>query len=170
MNNTLQIEIDPLLCAEQGRIFEGQINTKDMPRIVGEVGESATNIQVILEFSRRNKIIVVTGRISGNLMLQCAACLEAIDFPIDINLNLAIVNDDSLIGVLPEGLDPKVVEDGKLMLSDVVEDELVLALPDIARHDECPIELPTVSASADFVEEVNVKVNPFKVLEGFKKD
>ena len=103
-------------------------------------------------------------------MLQCAACLEAIDFPVDINLNLAIVKDDSLTAILPEGLDPKVVEDGRLMLSDVVEDELVLALPDIARHDKCPIELRKVSASTDFVEEVNVKVNPFKVLEGFKKD
>ena len=170
MNSTFQIEIDPLLCAEQGRIFEGQINTQEMPRLDSALGESSSNIEVVLEFSRRNKIIVVMGRISGNLMLQCAACLEAIDFPIDINLNLAIVKDDSLIAILPEGLDPKVVEDGRLMLSDVIEDELVLALPDIARHDECPIELRKVSASADFVEEVNVKVNPFKVLEGFKKD
>ncbi|PCH85897.1 MAG: nucleic acid-binding protein [Piscirickettsiaceae bacterium] len=170
MNKTLQIEIDPYTCADQRRIFEGFISAANITRLEADVDSSTPDIKATLEFAREGKFIVLMGRIDGHLVLQCAACLEAVNFPIDIDFKLAIINDDSLTSLLPTGCEPKVYDGEKLLLSDIVEDELLLALPDIIRHEICPVELPHSSTSKDFVQEVDVKVNPFKVLEGFKND
>ncbi|PCI22724.1 MAG: nucleic acid-binding protein [Piscirickettsiaceae bacterium] len=170
MNKTLQIEIDPFLCASQGRMFDGQLGYQDMQRLQADVDPAMPDINIHMEFARKGKFIVLTGRIHGYLVLQCAACLGAIDFPIDIDLKLAVVNDEALLSLIPSGFEPHLFDGDKLLLSSIVEDELVLALPDIARHEVCSIELPRVSTSKDFVEEVDVKENPFKVLEGFKNN
>lgn len=170
MSKTLQIEIDPYTCADQRRIFEGVVSVDNITRLEADIDSSTPDIKAVLEFAREGKFIVVMGRIRGYLVLQCAACLEAVDFSVDIDFKLAIINDDALIPLLPTDCEPKVYEGEKILLSDIVEDELVLAVPDIVRHEVCPIELPHSSTSKDFFEEVEVKVNPFKVLEGFKND
>lgn len=170
MNKTLQIEIDPYLCADQRRVFSGKLMYQEMSRIHNDIDESTPDVQVDIEFAREGKFIVVTGRIQGYLVLQCAACLEALHFPIDIDVRLAVINDEALVTLIPKGFEPKIFDGEKLVLSELIEDELVLAMPDIARHDVCPVKLPNSSTSKDFVEELDVKENPFKALEGFKKN
>jgi len=170
MSNTLQIEVDPFLCASQRRYFEGEVTYQQMPRLQEDIEASTKPLDAKLEFSKEGKFILLTARIKGTLVLQCAACLEEMDFPIDINVRLVLINDESLFGVLPEEYEPRVIEGDRVLLSSIVEDEIVLALPYIARHDVCPVELPMSSASDNFVIEKEVKTNPFKVLEDFKKN
>ena len=169
MSKTLQIEVDPILCASQERNIVGELKYSQLTRIQDDVEPSSTPIKADLKFSRIGKFVVLTGRISCNLVLQCAACLELMDFPVDLDVKLAVINNEALLSLIPDGYEPCLIEGDHLMINHVVEDELVLVLPSIARHDNCPVELPHSSTSRDFVLEAEEKENPFEVLKSLKK-
>jgi uncharacterized protein len=169
MSKTLQIEVNPSLCASQERTIIGELPYIEMIRIKGDVDSSTQPIAVDLMFSKVGKFVVLSGRISGNLVLQCAACLELMEFSVDIDVKLAIINDEALINLLPEGVEPYLLEGEQLLMSELVESELVLVMPSIARHEICPIELPKSSTSKGFVLEAGKNKNPFEVLEGLKR-
>lgn len=170
MNKTLQIAIDPYLCADQRREYSGQLSYEEMERVHDSVLSSSQPIKVELRFAKERKFIVVTGRIYGDLMLECAACLGDMVFPISIDVRLAIINDDALVDSVPESYDPWLMETDKLMLSTLVEDELLLELPVIARHTRCSVDLPSTSTSKTYTEDdADIKENPFKALEALKR-
>lgn len=168
MSKSLQIEVDPLLCASQERVITGGLPYEELKQIQGDIESSSLPIKVDLMFSRAGKFVVLTGRISANLVLQCAACLESMDFSVEIDVKLAIINDEALMTLVPDGYEPYLYEGDRLLMSDVVEAEVVLILPSIGRHEVCPVELPKSSASKDFVHETEKKKNPFEALEKLK--
>ncbi len=168
MTKTLHIEVDPSLCASQERIISGELVYEELQQIQADIDPSSSPIRAELTFGKAGKFVVLTGRISANLVLQCAACLELVDFPIDINVKLAIINDEAKIGLIMDDYEPYLYEGERLLISDVVEAEVVLVMPSIARHDVCPIELPKTSTSKDFTLEMEEKKNPFEVLEKLK--
>jgi uncharacterized protein len=169
MSNSLLAEIDPFICAEQKRSFLGYLSYEELPRLHNDFIASEPPLSVEFQFLKEQKNIVITGRIYGKLMLQCATCLEPMSFPVDIELGLAVIKDQLLVGLVPETYEPCVVENRCLRLTSIVEDEVLLTLPIIAKHDMCHVELPRTSASNDFVEETLVeKKNPFEVLKKLK--
>jgi uncharacterized protein len=168
MSKTLQIEVDPVLCGNQERHISGELRYEQLQQIQTDIDASSSPILAELMFSRVGKFVVLTGRISSNLVLQCAACLESMSFLVDIDLKLAVINDEALLGLIPTGYEPYLFDGDKLLINELVESEVVLMLPAIARHEVCPIELPTTSASKDFVLETDVKKSPFEVLESLK--
>jgi len=168
MTKTLQIEVDPSLCANQERNITGELSYDKLQQIQADIDISSSAIRANLTFSRAGKFVVLTGRISANLVLQCAACLELTDFPVDIDVKLAIVNDEARMGMVPDDYEPYLYEGERLLMSDVVEAEVVLVLPSIARHEVCPVELPKSSTSKDFTLETEKKKNPFEALEKLK--
>lgn len=168
MTKTLQIEVDPSLCANQERNITGELSYDKLQQIQADIDKSSSAIRANLTFSRAGKFVVLTGRISANLVLQCAACLELTDFPVDIDVKLAIVNDEARMEMVPDDYEPYLYEGERLLMSDVVEAEVVLVLPSIARHEVCPVELPKSSTSKDFTLETEKKKNPFEALEKLK--
>ena len=168
MNKSLQIEVDPLLCASQERVITGALPYVELKQIQADIDSSSLPIMVDLMFSRVGKFVVLTGRISADLVLQCAACLESMDFSVEIDVKLAVINDEARMSLLPDGYEPYLYEGDHLLMSDVVEAEVVLVFPSIARHEVCPVALPTSSASKDFVHETEKKKNPFEALNKLK--
>ena len=169
MSKTLQIQVDPFLCASQERTILGALHYPDLMIIQHDIDPSSGPIEANLTFSKQGKFVVLTGRISANLVLQCAACLESIDFIVDINVKLAVFDDESMLSVLPDDYEPCVFEGDRLMINEVVESEVLLVLPDIPRHEVCPSALPTSSTDKDFTLEPEQKKNPFEALESLKK-
>lgn len=169
MSNNIPTEIDPFLCADQNRRYELAFKADDFSRILDDLKDGSQPINAELEFSRDGKIIKLMGRIYGHLMLQCNACLEDIDFPVDIDVNLAIIRDEAMVELLDDDVDPCLLDEDNLSLKQVVEDELVIVMPYVARHDQCPTELPTTSKTDDFTLETDDKPNPFEALKDLKK-
>ena len=55
-------------------------------------------------------------------------------------------------------------------LLELLEDELIMALPPIPKHDACPQTPKFEAADADFAGEAEPKPNPFAVLQKLKRD
>ena len=98
---------------------------------------------------------------SGVLPLACQRCLEAIHFELDI---------DSLLELIPADaeLSQEELEDdtrdflpvaGELDVAELVEDEVLLALPVAPRHERCG--LPGAPNAGE-------RINPFAALDALK--
>ena len=71
-------------------------------------------------------------------------------------------------------LDPDAPEDvlvisSEFKLLDLIEDEVLMALPVVARHDTCPVEVRLTVADPGFEAAAAEKRNPFAVLAELKK-
>ena len=89
---------------------------------------------------------VVTGRVFGELRLRCQRCNEAMALPVDSALSLALTEGLDEAAALPDDYDPLLLDGRLIRSSELVEDELLLAVPVIPRHAEGTCEAPLPKA------------------------
>lgn len=127
--------IDPYRFAETRRILEGRLGVASMQRLAGHLSDDSGEVQVELAFGVDDEgIRYVRGRLHAALVVPCQRCLGDMTLAVDTDVCLGMIADESLAERLPEPYDPLVVGDEPLYLRDIVEDELILALPVVARH------------------------------------
>ncbi len=80
--------------------------------------------------------------------LQCQRCLATLVQPLALNRRMRFVRNEAEAARLDELLDDDVLTlPARLDLHELLEDELILALPLVPRHaDECPEPLPALAA------------------------
>jgi uncharacterized protein len=106
---------------------------------------------------------VIVGSVEANLSLICQRCLQPMDLPVRAEIGLGAVRGLEEAAALPESLDPLLVDDDSVRLRDIVEDELIMAVPAIARHEEDECQLALKSEEEDRTEDSRAE-NPFAVL------
>jgi uncharacterized protein len=110
---------------------------------------------------------VVRGKISTQLSLICQRCLTPTYFPVEREVLLGVVENLTAADQLPIDLDPLLVE-GLVSVREIVEDELLLALPVVATHerDHCPADevLKQYLPQKENNDEKEMS-NPFSVLK-----
>jgi uncharacterized protein len=98
--------------------------------------------------------------------LVCQRCMGALDLPVAITREFRFVASEAIAEQEDDACEEDLlVQTRELDLANLIEDELVMALPLIPRHDICPSALPMSAVDADF-EAANVKPNPFSGLSG----
>jgi len=108
----------------------------------------------------------------GCANLECQRCLEPVRWPLDLQRSFLFVADEEAA----EALDAESEHDvlaltPRLDLFQLLEDELLLALPLIAMHDDCPTTLPQQppeGATGPAREEPH-PVHPFAALAALKR-
>ena len=116
-----------------------------------------------LRFGKDGKFAVVTGIVEADLELQCQCCLGPIAWPVSSRVNLAIVSSLDQANLLPETYEPLLLEAEALSLTDIIQEELLLAVPSIPQHRQCEAS-PTRGGEA-----MPARPNPFAVLAKLKK-
>lgn len=105
--------------------------------------------------------------VTAALPLTCQRSLRRYLEPVDSRSSLAAVREASEIARLPEDLEVTVVEHGRLRIADLVEDELVLAVPLVPRDPTlAPIEFQLLAGKRPVDEDKTA--GPFAVLAGWK--
>ena len=155
--------------AQQG-CFEGEIWLSDLVRLSellhsGEPADVPGTVALRFEFSRNEfDIPTVTGRLQTRLDLECQRCLRPLALPLELDFRLMIDASDEM--VRHSSVDTLYSDDGYIDIAEVVEDELILAVPLVAMHDDtaCNDSWPASEA----ILEPAAKENPFAVLEQLK--
>ncbi len=160
--------IDPRKFAQQGIRVQGLILASDLERFTEYQVLEAPDVKVALHFyvdEQRHKVI--GGHVSCTAQLPCQRCLEPVSLDLDCSLNLGVVWDEEKAKQLPASLDPLILpEDGSTDIYQVVEEELLLALPMVAYHSYDCIDKALYSCGEPAKPEP--KENPFNVLEQLK--
>jgi uncharacterized protein len=100
----------------------------------------------------------------------CQRCLGPVNTPVQVDNSFRFVADESQA----EAEDDEAEEDVLVLARDfdlhaLIEDELLMALPLVPRHTECPTEVPLAVQDDDFDGGAPTRPNPFAVLAQLKK-
>lgn len=98
-------------------------------------------------------------KVAGELQFVCQRCLGALEFPLHIDVSLQLAATQAELDAEPltaEGPE-RIVAGREMPVRDLVEDELLLAIPLVLRHERCAGGGPQV---------LNEKRSPFAGLRG----
>ena len=103
---------------------------------------------------------------AADLPLECQRCLKAVDVPLQIDRHFLFVHgEDTAAQLDADNEDDVMALTRALDLRELIEDEMLLALPIVPRHEVCPKPLVAAAGTPDLPEE---KPNPFAVLAALK--
>lgn len=154
---------EPLEFVEKKRRIKGIVPLAGLDRMRDVLLRQDGGVRVDLDFRREGRVAAVTGRMETTLALQCQCCLGALDWPVSSEVRLGVVASIDEADILPEGFEPLLLDSGPVIaLADIVQDELLLAIPSVPQHPDC--NLPKPEKASGGVE------HPFAVLAQLKKN
>jgi len=170
LNSTLPIYFDPRKYASHEMVLEGQMQLNLFKELCSVLASDTGDVVVHLSFKVDDKRYIATGSIKVQVQILCQRCMQPAPYDIDIDIAIGFVYDEEHAKSLPEDYDPVIMIDGEVVLAKMVEEELILALPVVAYHDESgcnPVALKYAS-STDEAADDEQKPNPFSILAQLK--
>ncbi len=166
MSSPLPDLIDPWRAVDTGAEFEGAWPLSGLSRLRQSLRETAGEVGYRLVFARDLEgRATLTGEIEARLVLTCQRCLGALAWDVTAPLELALITGLDEAQLLPEELDPLLVSEASIRLLDLIEDELLLALPQIAMHEPGDCAPPGQEAVEEGEETEDARgVHPFAIL------
>ena len=171
LTEPLPTTLDVRKAAVRGVSVSGVLKALDLQRFRPLLAGDEGLVQASLAFSRdeENRYLVKVSA-TVDVVVTCQRCLEPMGTHLSSENTLAVVWSDEQAAHLPRHLDPLIVDEQDCNLWDLVEDELILALPAFSYHrpDECKqIETGFSTETPPQVESED-KSNPFDVLAQLK--
>jgi len=112
------------------RSFQGTVSLADMPRLRDSLAASIGVVTYDLEFGKDDiGVAHLRVRADATLPLMCQRTLETFGLPVHVDTRLGLIAQEADEAALPSGYEPLLIADGQVNLADVIEDELILALP-----------------------------------------
>ncbi|HDS0948154.1 TPA: DUF177 domain-containing protein [Stenotrophomonas maltophilia] len=150
------------------RRFDGQVPLAELTRLQGLVADTDGECNYSLEFGRDDvlRVSYVELTIDTALPLTCQRSMQRFLLPVKMTQRLGLIRDEDEESSLPEEYEALLVpEDGQLRPLDLVEDELVLAVPVV------PLSPDGEAVDQDWApsEEESKQANPFAALAALKK-
>lgn len=171
LTTRLPIQVEPYRLAANAEHLEGLMSLENMRRLGEEAGEQQGDCEVRLDFGidaqgRR----FVEGSLTADVSLACRRCLEPLPVTVESHFLLGLASSDAMAADLPGSYEPVLVENEQLNLLSVIEDELILSLPQVVYHDEkeCSVSRDQLSSGADAEVSETPAASPFDILKKLK--
>lgn len=175
MSDRLPEIIDPVVFAERRIELKGALKVNTLSRLEGLLLDTSGQVEVELFFNKQGRHGFIDGLASTTLIMQCQNCLDAVEVPVQSIIKLGIVTALEQADRLPEGYEPLLIDEEKMLLKEIVEDELLLALPAFPKHENYCVKFESQSEKIlpDALEVVTESAslnpkNPFAILAKLK--
>jgi uncharacterized protein len=160
--------------AEDGALLSGQARVGDFPRLAGEASGAASDRP--LAWSAEGEL-----RNSGHvhpqvwlhlkadtvLPMTCQRCLEPVDVPLAVDRSFRFVADEETAAAEDDEAEEDLLAISRTFdLPGLVEDELLMEVPVVPRHEVCPTSVRLSAEDADF--EAARPESPFARLRSLK--
>lgn len=154
----------------------GQVPLAHMERLREETQGAADALEV--HFDAQGSIradaagveepwVHLTGKTT--LTMTCQRCLTPVDVEINFTRDFRFVATEALAEIEDEESDEDVlVLSREFNLVDLVEDELLMSIPPVPKHETCPQAVKLEAVDPDFEQTAEEKPNPFAVLQKLK--
>lgn len=157
--------VNPLSLAEKSREYKGELSVLSMQRLTDLLVNGDGWVRFHLFFSKQGKQATITGEVEAEVYLECQNCLATMGHIVRKTVQLGIINSADEITQLPDHFEPLVQSDDKIVFREIIEDEIILSIPDVPKHAEECLKL-TLGKTEDELE----KESPFSILKDFKKN
>ncbi len=138
MLDRLPISIRPVSFSERGKTLSGVFEISVLNRLSDMLQDTSGIVEIDVSFEKEGRVPTIQGNIKTNLKLECQVCLSQLELSIDRDFKLGFVTSLEQADRLTKDCEPFIMEDDNISLVELIEDEVLLALPDIPKHDyEC---------------------------------
>lgn len=167
MSYDLPASVDVARMVQSRRSFAGHLPLARFKRLAGSLAGSEGEVLYQLDFDRDAfGISLLHLKVTTQLPLLCQRTLEVYLESVALDQQLGLIRDESEeAALLPEYEALLVAADGQLDLADVIEDELILALPLVPTRPGAPLD--HIEMADDETSEP--RENPFAALASLKK-
>ena len=143
--------VDPWRSADGDRVLGGTIALKRMKRLTPLLASDEGEASFELRFGRDEQHrATVDVTVAAALMLVCQRSLEPYTEQVRQQTLLQIIAELEEQALLSSGEDFVLIDEGRIAVADLVEDELLLAVPQVPRNPEITaVKKTTVGASDD---------------------
>lgn len=161
--------IDPTRLAKTYSHLNGRVAFAQMERLRDSLCDVQGNAQIDWFFALDDKQRpTIVGGLQAQLSMLCQRCLQPMSWAIDKQVALVILTHElNENEELPADYEAITLVKTPLLLKTLIEDELILALPIIARHEVCPSNEYQLPENLD--QDLSCRNNPFQVLSKLKK-
>jgi uncharacterized protein len=163
--------LDPWQFADLEKRISGTRLLASFPRLSQALADTAGQAEYELKFSRDEKRrACINGFVKATLTLQCQRCLGLLAWPVHAEINLIAVAGLEEAERLPETVEPLLLTEARMCVSDLLEDELLLSLPQVPKHGpgECATDNRKTDRLATGEEGSAQTPNPFAKLAELK--
>lgn len=166
---SLPIYVEPFRLCDAGASVSGRLAEKQLERIREFSVGTTDGIDVTLKFWRdeegRNRI---GGTIDTVLHTKCERCLGPLDLKVHADVALLAISAGAPLPETDDELNIVEVEEERLLLAPLVEEEVLLAIPRFPAHDSCDMVAYDREAGSSQAKP-EAKGNPFDVLAALKR-
>jgi len=105
----------------------------------------------------------------AHVPVTCQRCLQPVDVPLVVDRSFRFVADEETAAQLDEEAEEEVLAlDPEFDLASLIEDELLMEMPLVPRHEVCPTEVKLEAVDEDFDTAMAEKPKPFAALAQLK--
>ncbi|MBE0616113.1 MAG: DUF177 domain-containing protein [Burkholderiales bacterium] len=128
--------IDGLAFVRAAGVLKGRLGIESLPRLARS-GCSGSVLDFVLTGgnNERDKPELRLA-VDGSVRLQCQRCLGAMDFPLRFEAQLELAASEDEIAAADDGIE-RIVAARDMDVAVLVEDEIILALPMVPKHEQC---------------------------------
>ncbi|GAL21918.1 MULTISPECIES: 23S rRNA accumulation protein YceD [Vibrio] len=166
--------VDPGKTAQKRLDYDGIIQVSLFKRLSESVSSVKRDAEVTLSFGHdEQRLVVISGKANIEVDLECQRCNEIFTHLCEVQFTYTPYYSEKSEEDAPEDYDlVDLNEYGEVDLIQLVEDEFILNLPQVAMHDiaDCSVDSNNM-VFGDIPEEVpEDKPNPFDVLKSLKRE
>ncbi|EIO5087302.1 23S rRNA accumulation protein YceD [Vibrio cholerae] len=165
--------VDPAKAAQKRLDFDGIIQVNLFKRLEESVAGVKRDAEVSLSFEiDEQQLVVISGKANIEVDLECQRCNEVFAHACEVEFTYTPYLGRKSEEDAPDEYDlVDLNEFGEVDLVQLVEDEFILNLPQVAMHDEadCSVDSDNLVFGELPEEVLEEKPNPFDVLKSLKK-
>ncbi|MDP2284015.1 MAG: YceD family protein [Pseudohongiella sp.] len=171
LKTSLPLTLDPQKVFRQKLQVNGQLPVASLKRLceslLDEEGTVSASLLFEVDMERRFRI---RGNASAEVSVTCQRCLQPMKLQLEDKIDLVLVSTDAQSKALPVNLDPWFCgEDEMLSPADIVEEQLILAMPIVSMHVRCiDVNSAQDETVKNQIESETARKNPFAVLAGLR--
>lgn len=157
------LDVDRLSRGETEIDFD--VPLAELPRLRSRIPGIGGSVRGAARFGRRSAFAVVELSLAGKATLPCQRCMQPMELALDSTTHVALILAEADAAEVPEDLEPVLAREGRISAAELVEEELLLALPIVPLHEE--LRECAVPASAPLVADEapeHVTQRPFEGL------
>lgn len=158
--------LDPVRFTALEEVVEGRVPVRDLERLQSVLHSAGGEIRYRVAGLRTPEgLPAVSLQVEGRLDLTCQRCLSGMPFELAVDSRIVMVKDEDALPDLEEeveGIDA-IVQPERLNIAELVEEEVLLALPLVAVHPEGECKADREAEAA------LVKEHPFATLQKLKQ-
>jgi uncharacterized protein len=128
------LDVGPL--ADARAEIDFSIPLSEFPRVLPLLAAPDGSAAGKVEFGREGRTIVAQVKAEADLTLRCQRCLRPMKWPVAAAGRAAVVATPAQADRVPEALETVLAPDHRISIRDLVEEELLLALPLVPRHED----------------------------------